>query len=99
MAPTTTTVVTVDTRNSSVLSLYVANLDGSQTFSGTIERRQYDTQTFAPSTFGDFASVGAGVAVMADLDVRGTAEVRLVGIMDGAGGNISVSGADRSIRQ
>jgi hypothetical protein len=33
---------------------------------------------------------------MADLDVSGTAFIRLVGLMDGAGGNVSVSGADRT---
>lgn len=96
VAPTSTTIAEVDTRTSSLLTLHVTNLDGSETFSGTIERRQYASQAWATSTIGDFASIGPGDAVMADLDVSGTAYVRLVGTMSGAGGNVSVSGADRT---
>jgi hypothetical protein len=96
VAPTSTTVVEVDTRTASTLTLHVTNLDATQTFSGTIERRQYDGQAWAASSLGDFAAVGPETAVMADLDVSGTAFIRLVGLMDGAGGNVSVSGADRT---
>ena len=96
VAPTSTTIVEVDTRTASTLTLHVTNLDGTQTFAGTIERRQFAGQTWAQSPIGDFAAIGPGDAVMADLDVSGTAFVRLVGTMDGAGGDVSVSGADRT---
>jgi len=95
VAPTSTVAVECDVRNASRLALFVANLDGSQTFSGTIERWMVTGQTPAASTIGDFASVGPGVSVMADLDVSCTSYIRLVGTMSGAGGNVSVSGADR----
>lgn len=98
VAPTSTVVVEVDTRQLSTLSLYVHNTDATQTFSGTIQRRMTPEQDWAPSSFGDFASVGPDVAVMADLDVATTAYLRLVGTMDGAGGDVSVSGADRTLR-
>jgi hypothetical protein len=38
----------------------------------------------------DFASVAAGSAVVADIDVEGTDELELRGTMSGAGGSVTV---------
>lgn len=97
VAPTTTTVVSWDRTqlgSSKRLTVYLANLDGSQTFVGQVERRQQSGTTWAVSTLGDFASVVAGTAVMVDLDVEGSDEVRIRGTMSGAGGDVQV-GATR----
>jgi len=95
VAPTSTVVVEVDTRAASIFTLFVENLDASQTFSGAIERWMVAGQTPAPQVSDEFTSISAGASVMADLDVRGTSYIRLVGTFSGAGGNVSVSGADR----
>ena len=88
VAPTDTVVITANVRSVARASLQVDNLDGAQTFAGTIERRVADTGAWAPSTLGDFSIVAAGPSVMADVDVAGTADSRLVGTMSGAGGDV-----------
>jgi hypothetical protein len=91
VAPTTTTVLEVDTRYISNLAVQVTNLDSVQSFSGKVQRRTWDESYWADSPIPDFSVVAAGQSVMADLDVRGTAMLRIVGTMDGAGGNVQVS--------
>lgn len=95
VAPTSTTVVDVDVRHVSVYALYLKNLDGTQTFSGTVKRYMVTGQTPAPTPEADFSSVAPGEAAFASLDVRGTAFLSIVGTMSGAGGNVSISGSDR----
>lgn len=99
---TTSTVVwTGDVRSDEWLSMQVSNLDATQTFTGTIERRLSEAQGWSTSTIGDFASIPAagsvdpttGVpldSVTADLDIRATGFLRLVGQMSGAGGDVAV---------
>lgn len=97
VAPTSTTVVSwnrTQLGSTKRVTVYLANLDGSQTFVGQVERRMANSTVWAVSTLGDFASVAAGTAVMADLDVEGSDEVRITGTMSGAGGDVSV-GATR----
>ena len=95
VASTSTLVVEVDVRNSQRFALYVENLDPAQTFAGTLERYMVSGQTPAPSSQPDLSAVEPGEAVMADIDTSCTAYLRLVGTMSGAGGDVSVSGADR----
>lgn len=91
VAPTNTTVLEVDTRFVDVLTVQLTNTDGTQTFAGTVQRRTHNETAFADSDIPDFSGVGPGVSVMADLDTRGSAVVRLVGYMSGAGGDVRVS--------
>lgn len=96
--PAQTTVATWDTKYDDLLTVQVENLDGTQTFSGTIQRRLDDGNDWADSTLGDFGTIGAGASVVADLDVRGTRALRLVGTMDGAGGDVRVTAVRRAAR-
>jgi hypothetical protein len=91
VAPTSTVVLEVDTRYISNLSVQITNIDSTQVFAGTVQRRTWDETSWATSNIPDFATVSPGSSIMADLDVRGTAMLRIVGTMDGAGGNVQVS--------
>jgi len=90
VAPTSTEVVAVDVRDEQWLTMQVDNLDGSQTFTGVVERRVSDTMDWSESTLGDFAGIATGGSVTADIDVTGTGFLRLVGTMSGAGGDVAV---------
>ena len=90
-----------DVRSDEWLSMQVDNLDATQVFTGTIERRLSTAMGFSTSTIGDFGSIQpagtvdptTGVpldSVTADLDIRATGYLRLVMQMDGAGGNVAV---------
>lgn len=96
VAPTSTLLCTIECRSSSRVTLQVVNTDGSQTFVGEVRRRTQSETTYAPSTLGDFSSVGPGSSVMADLDVEGTEAIQLWGTMSGAGGNVRVSAQRRA---
>lgn len=99
---TTSTVVwSGDVRSDEWLCVQVDNLDATQTFTGTVERRLATAAGWATTTIGDFASIPpagstdptTGVpldSVTADLDIRATGYLRLVGQMSGAGGNVAV---------
>ena len=101
VGPTITVVWTGDVRSDEWLSMQVDNLDGTQVFTGTIERRLSTAQGWSTSTIGDFASIqpagsvdpttGAPLdSVTADLDIRATGYLRLVGQMNGLGGDVAV---------
>ena len=93
VAPTETVVLSVSReklRGAKRITVGLQNDDGSQTFAGTIYRRLNGMTVWAASSIGDFASVTAGTAVVADLDVEGTDELELRGTMSGAGGNVKV---------
>jgi hypothetical protein len=89
-------VVTWGTHYEDILTVQVDNLDATQNFSGTIQRRLTDAMEWAASSITDFANVLPGASVVADLDVRGTNALRLVGSMDGAGGDVRVAVVRRS---
>ena len=72
------------------------NLDLSQTFVGTVQRRLDALHGWADSAILAFSDVPAGVSVCVDLDTKGTRYLRLVGTMSGAGGNVRVSARRRS---
>lgn len=93
VAPTETVVLSVSRellRGAKRITVGVQNDDGSQTFAGTVYRRLNGMTVWAASSIGDFASISAGDAVVADLDVEGTDELELRGTMSGAGGNVTV---------
>jgi hypothetical protein len=97
VAPTETTLCSFarDTlKGAKRVTVQVYNANAAQTFVGVVYRRKTGMSAWAPSTIGDFASVGPLTSVMADLDVEGTDELELRGTMSGAGGNVQV-GATR----
>lgn len=94
--PATGPVVTWDTHYEDILTVQVDNLDATQNFSGTIQRRLTDAMEWAAAAIADFSNVLPGASVVADLDVRGTNALRLVGSMDGAGGDVRVAVVRRS---
>lgn len=92
VAPTQTTLMTwtkEQLRGAKRVTTYVYNADASQTFVGTVQRKMTAASSWASSSIPDFSSIPALTAVMADLDVEGSDEVRIVGTMSGAGGNVS----------
>ena len=76
------------------VTVQVHNTDATQTFAGTVYRRKAGMTAWAPSTVPDFSSVNPLSSVMCDLDVEGTDELELRGVMSGAGGGVVV-GATR----
>lgn len=91
VAPTQTTLMTWtkdQLKGAKRVTAYVYNADASQTFVGYVQRRMSGSTTWATSPIPDFSSIAAQTAVMADLDVEGSDEVRIVGTMSGAGGNV-----------
>lgn len=97
VAPTTTTILTIATGGAAeLITIQLENLDGTQTFVGTVQRRLASTNTWAASTLGDFEAVAPGTSVVMDLDARGTGDLRLVGTMSGAGGNVQVTARRRA---
>ena len=91
VAPTQTTLMTwtkEQLKGAKRVTAYVYNADASQPFTGIVQRRMTNATSWASSSIPDFSSVGAQTAVMADLDVEGSDEVRIVGTMSGAGGNV-----------
>lgn len=93
VAPTETTVLSVTRevlRGAKRLTVGVENADGSQTFSGIVYRRMSGMTAWAASSIGDFASIGPGSAVVADLDVEGTDELEVRGTASGLGLNVRV---------
>ena len=90
VAPTTTVLMswTKDQlRGAKRVTAYVYNQDATQTLTGTVQRRMYNGTAWASSSLPDFSSVSPLTAVVADLDVEGSDEVRLVATASGAGLN------------
>lgn len=94
VAPTQTTLVswTKDQlRGAKRITAYVYNQDAAQVLDGYVQRRATGSTVWATSSIPDFNSIPAQTAVMADLDVEGSDEVRVVGTASGAGLNASVA--------
>lgn len=88
VAPTTTVLMTWtkdQLKGAKRVTAYVYNSDAAQTFVGSVQRRMANATAWATSTLSDFSSIGPQTAVMADLDVEGSDEVRIVGTASGAG--------------
>ena len=91
VAPTQTTLMTwtkEQLRGAKRVTVYLYNADASQTFTGTIQRRMTSGTGWANSALPDLTGLTALTAAMVDLDVEGSDEVRIVGTMSGAGGNV-----------
>lgn len=98
VAPTPTTVVSVDVRSVGLLTLQVQNLDALQTVYGFIHTKVARAMGEATSTFPDFAAIPpAGTldadgnpvdCVSADINCEGLAEISLVMFMSGLGGDV-----------
>lgn len=101
VASTATVVWSADVRRLGLCTVQVQNLEAAQTFVGFIQRKVAAGLDWSTSTLPDFTSIQpAGTldadgnpldCVTADIDVEGTAELRLVGHMTGAGGDVQVS--------
>jgi hypothetical protein len=91
VAPTETTVATVDTTSRAVCAIQVDNLDGSQTFTGTVYARVSASGAWAPTTLPDFTGLGPGASVAPAMDTTGYSGIQLRGLMSGAGGNVRVT--------
>ena len=91
-----TTVATFDSRYTNTVTVQIENTDATSVFVGRVERRLDPTMSFAPTTLVDFAAVGPGESVVADLDTQGTSEVRITGVMSDATGTVLVTARRRS---
>ena len=79
-----------------VLTVQIENLDSTQVFAGRVQRRLDPAMGWASSPTLDFAVIGPGETVVADLDVRGSSGVRIVGAASGAGLNVRVTARSRA---
>lgn len=101
VAPTLTVLAEVDVRREGLVTVQVSNLDVAQTLAGYVQRKVAGGLGWSTSSIPDFSSIQpAGTvdaagnpldSVTADLDVTGTAVIRVVGEMSGAGGNAQVA--------
>ena len=73
------------------MGVQVVNLDGAQTFLGTLYWRLSGETQMAPSTLPDFGAIGPGQSVTAVLDVWCVEAVELHGTASGAGLNVRVT--------
>ena len=91
--PTETVVLAAfDVSIASIVSLQVTNLDGSQTFDGTVYVA-LGSMSLAPTPVAELTGVGPGVSRVAQVDVRGVSRLELRGVMSGVGGDVSVAAA------
>lgn len=95
VAPVTTTLATFDTSTTAALTVQVANLDGAQTLSCTVQRRATLLSAFVDTTLGDLAAIGPNSSACVDLDCGANVEVRVVGIASGAGLSATICGRDK----
>ena len=94
--PAQTTVATWDVRFDDILAVQIDNLDATQDFTGTLQRRLDDTNEWAYVGPLYFGTVTPGKSIVVDCDVRTTRELRIVGYMSGAGGDVRVTAVRRA---
>lgn len=90
------------------ISLQVENLSGTETFTGYVRSRLHPSNGMAVSTLGDLSSIppsgtvgpnGEDLSkVLVSLDLPANAEVDVVGLMTGLGGNVRVTALPRASR-
>lgn len=83
--PTPTLLATVHVEDWALLSVEFKNTDGSQTLAVEIRRRCSRTGDYSVSTLSDLSSIGPGVTLAVDIDVRGTVDVQFWGTASGIG--------------
>lgn len=89
--PTPTDVVTVNTRNSRVLSGVLKNNDVSQTCDGVVLVRAFPGDDLAQSTLGDLAGIQPGEARPFSINCAGFEDVTFRLTASGAGLTIALS--------
>lgn len=90
------------------LSIQVENLSATETFTGYVRSRLHSSNGMAVSTLGDLNSIppsgtvgpnGEDLSkVLVSLDLPANAEVDVVGLMTGLGGNVRVTALPRASR-
>lgn len=89
VAPTVTTICTLDVRSQDLASLWVFNPSATETLYCVVQSSLDEADEFAPSTLPDFAAIPpASDPVKADIDCRGSSLLRLVGFYSGAGDTV-----------
>jgi len=99
VAPTLTTIFSMDVRALGLVTVQIQNMDATQTFSGYVRRSAVVAGlTSAPSSMPDFLGIAPAGSldangnptdvVVADIDVEGSGLLSIVGFMSGAGGNV-----------
>jgi hypothetical protein len=94
--PAETVIATWDTKYDDLLAVQLENLDPTQTFSGKVQRKLHDDVDWADYPADYFNTLAAGATVAWDVDVRATRAMRVVGSMDGAGGDVRVTAVRRA---
>jgi hypothetical protein len=85
VAPTATTMATVDVSKASTICVHVKNNDGAQTLDCTVWRRAHPLNDFVASTLSDLAGIAAGASAGVDVDCGADYEVQVTGVASGAG--------------
>jgi hypothetical protein len=91
VAPTQTTLATVDTVNTAILTVQVTNTDAAQTLDCSILRQANANQGYASMTEGGLLGIGPLEDAVVDVDCTGCISVRIVGTASGAGLDAQVS--------
>jgi hypothetical protein len=90
--PTPTTILTVDVKSWTQLTLEVSNNDGSQTLNVLVYRRCSDTGPWSLSPFDYLQNIAPGTSACADLDVSGTTAIQLRATASGIGLSARLAG-------
>lgn len=96
--PTQTVLATWDVRSDDVLTVQIDNLDASQTFTGTLQRRLANTLDWAITGETDLSNVPPLTSVCVDINFGAARQLRLVGTMSGAGGDVTITATRRAAR-
>ncbi len=98
VAPTATTLITLDTSATQTATIQVTNLDAVQTLACTIQRRAISSLGFADTTMPDLANIGPLATAAVDIDCGSNLEVRVIGTASGAGLDCTVGARDKPRR-
>jgi hypothetical protein len=91
VAPTQTTLATIDTANTALLTVQVTNTDATQTLDCSIQRQANAAQGYADVKEDGLLGIGPLEEAVVDVDCTGCVSVRVVGTASGAGLDAQVS--------
>lgn len=94
VAPTGTTLGTVDVTKSKTVTIQVKNTDGSQTLACVVLRRAHPSLALVDSTLPDLASIAAGAEAAVDVDCGANYEIAVYGTASGAGLDATITVRD-----
>lgn len=97
VAPTETTMATIDVSKSATVCIHVTNSDGAQTLDCTVYRRPHPDVPFVASTLADLASIAAGASAAVDVDCGADYELRVTGVASGAGLSATITVRDEPL--